>query len=273
MSGTKLEDIEAHHGAAEPASSGSAPREELDHPLPNALTATPLIEKRLESASEVHILRERVRFLQRQLKQRDDALSEVARRLLKPMLDGEVFPNGPLADFDQSIERTVLSTDISKFSLLSPEKRTSASALIDRTSSMLLEEHGAGYGNDWGDAVVNVFADSNDAIEAALRLTRLMAAEGLRIRVGLAFGELTRVRKHLQRRVGFDGPPLIEAARLEPMASPGEVIAGASLAYSGLVDLDRFHLACEARPCAKAHGLTKVGDPVEVFVVTRRGVS
>ena len=216
------------------------------------------------AAETVRALQKRIEGLIEQRREQEAERAQLSERLLATLLKRGLLDD---ADVGRLVERTVLATDIKSFSRLDRDGQTRAAATLDGVGALLFDRHGAEYANDWGDALVAVFVSPNDAIAAAIDLVAHMKAAGLSIRVGLASGMLRRVRKAVQGKAGFEGEPLVESARLEPMADPGEVIAGSSIAHAPELDRRRFVLTPVQRAWTKPFGTVKAGDPAHVFHV------
>ncbi len=216
------------------------------------------------SVGEAAALRKRVDGLLEQRREQEGERTRMAERMLNLL-----FKRGLLdeADLGRLVERTVLATDIKAFSSLDRPGQSNAAATLDGVGALLFDRYGAEYANDWGDALVAIFASPNDACAAALGLVAHMKAGGLSIRVGLSTGMLRRVRKAVQGRIGFEGEPLVEAARLEPVAGPGEVIAAPSAAHALEPAPQHFAVTPVERVWTKSFGTVQAGDPAHVFLV------
>jgi class 3 adenylate cyclase/tetratricopeptide (TPR) repeat protein len=111
--------------------------------------------------------------------------------------------------------------------------------------------------NTWGDAIYAVFDHSHDAGWFALELVQMIedgrrdwldkglywetASEGgvlqnpLNIRIGLHTGPVTMHFDPVVRRLGFTGAHVNRAARIEPIAEPGQVFA--SEEFAAMIEL------------------------------------
>jgi class 3 adenylate cyclase len=101
------------------------------------------------------------------------------------------------------------------------------------------------YRNTWGDAVCFVFADPLEAAECAMTMrdlvrdtdwTRWKLPPELNIRIGLHAGPVYRAREPLLERLNFFGSHVNQAARIEPITSPGNVYASEPFAALLLAD-------------------------------------
>jgi class 3 adenylate cyclase len=106
--------------------------------------------------------------------------------------------------------------------------------------------------NTWGDAVCLVFADPLEAAESAMDIrdlvrdtdwTRWRLPTELNIRIGLHAGPVYGALEPLQERWNFFGSHVNQAARIEPITSPGNVYASEPFAAMLLAD-PRNRLDC-----------------------------
>jgi class 3 adenylate cyclase/tetratricopeptide (TPR) repeat protein len=106
--------------------------------------------------------------------------------------------------------------------------------------------------NTWGDAVCFMFADPLEAAECAMDLRDLVRdtdwaqwklPKELNIRIGLHAGPVFRAREPLLDRLNFFGSHVNQAARIEPITSPGNVYASEPFAALLLAD-PRNRLDC-----------------------------
>jgi len=95
----------------------------------------------------------------------------------------------------------------------------------DQIATEVIESFHGKIDDTSGDGVMAVFATCTNAVESAIAMQHKVAAYGktrdaiakFQIRVGVAVGEVT------VDAGDYFGEPVIEAARLEPLAGPGEV--------------------------------------------------
>jgi class 3 adenylate cyclase/tetratricopeptide (TPR) repeat protein len=106
--------------------------------------------------------------------------------------------------------------------------------------------------NTWGDAVCFMFADPLEAAECAMDMRDLVRdtdwsqwklPKELNIRIGLHAGPVYRAREPLLERLNFFGSHVNQAARIEPITSPGNVYASEPFAALLLAD-PRNRLDC-----------------------------
>ena len=114
--------------------------------------------------------------------------------------------------------------------------------LAERFKSL---RHKPVFKNIWGDALFFVFRDHRVAAEFALNLRdvvretdwkSLHLPEDLAIRIGLHVGPVYSAREPIQGQVNFFGSHVNQAARIEPITSPGNVYA--SEAFASLLIAD-----------------------------------
>ncbi len=101
------------------------------------------------------------------------------------------------------------------------------------------------YKNSWGDAICFMFADPLDAADCALAMrdmvrhtdwTQLGLPKDLTLRIGLHAGPVYGFNEPLQQRRNFFGSHVNQAARIEPITSPGNVYSSESFAALLLAD-------------------------------------
>ena len=98
----------------------------------------------------------------------------------------------------------------------------------DELLTVAVEAHGGAVLRWTGDGVKAGFSTSSDAVAAAVAIQRAVTDYGaseravavFQVRVGLAVGEVT-----IDEGGDYRGVAVIEAARLEPLARPGEILA------------------------------------------------
>jgi class 3 adenylate cyclase len=108
------------------------------------------------------------------------------------------------------------------------------------------------YKNTWGDAICLAFDDPVEAADCAISLrdmvrrtdwSRLSLPRSLSVRIGLHAGPVYCVREPLLGRLNVFGFHVNQAARIEPITSPGNVYASESFAALLLTD-PRNRLDC-----------------------------
>jgi class 3 adenylate cyclase len=101
------------------------------------------------------------------------------------------------------------------------------------------------YKNTWGDAICFVFADPLSAAECAISMRDTVRQtdwekrglpKDFTMRIGLHAGPVYRVREPLLDRMNFFGSHMNQAARIEPITSPGNVYASEAFASLLLAD-------------------------------------
>jgi len=239
------------------------------------VTSTPegslLLLKGLRKTADVMDLQDKINGLETQLaarkRERDDLLLELHRLR---------NTGGPIQVGEQS-HMAVLAADVVGFSGKPEADRRRVSEMLNILGRSLMGQHGVVAGNEWGDAVTFVAPDVNEILELALRLADHMAAEKAPIRVGLSHGALTAAHSAIAGKLDYLGFPRIEAARIEPMANSGEILASPGFFGSGLVDRDRYRLEKTHRKSKKPYKdersgrRIEPGDIVELYSVRRAG--
>ncbi|HQR11496.1 MAG TPA: adenylate/guanylate cyclase domain-containing protein [Casimicrobiaceae bacterium] len=163
--------------------------------------------------------------------------------------------------------RSLLFADVMGYSRM-PEQYTpdfalmfldSVRAVLDSLANPALEV------NTHGDGIFAVFERPGHAADFAVRLQQVLsrvdwASLGLAadtgVRVGLHTGPMFRVFNPVTERTTFYGSHVNRAARLEPVAQPGEIFVTEEFASSLVAD-DRQRYGCEyigSMPLAKKFG-------------------
>lgn len=119
--------------------------------------------------------------------------------------------------------------------------------------------------NTWGDAIFFVFRKVEEAGQTALQITELVRSidwkslgfsRQLNLRTGLHVGPVYRLMDPITRTWTHTGAHVSRAARIEPIAPPGEVYASeAFAAVAALENVTRFQ--CDyvgVTPMAKGYG-------------------
>lgn len=120
-------------------------------------------------------------------------------------------------------------------------------------------------GNTWGDAIYFVFRSVEDAGLTALRISEHVSAidwqsrgfnAQLKLRIGLHIGPVYRVIDPVTQQPNHTGAHVSRAARIEPIAPPGEVYA--SEAFAAVAAADKATgFTCDyvgVTPMAKGYG-------------------
>ena len=125
--------------------------------------------------------------------------------------------------------RTVLFTDMVNSTALRTELGDVAADTLRSEHEQVLraavDDHGGVVVKVMGDGLMAVFDGASDALESAVALQQAVHRQALRaalpieIRIGLAAGDVTWDSDD------YHGTPVVEAARLEPKALPGTILA------------------------------------------------
>nr|WP_082364913.1 ClpX C4-type zinc finger protein [Bosea vaviloviae] len=154
--------------------------------------------------------------------------------------------------------------DIKGFSVLSEEEKRRVVELIRSLVPPLLTANGARQVNMWGDGIVAVFSDVNQAVGAAVKFLRHLGVEQLEARIGMAWGN---VKVHYNPAIGrtdIEGLTVDRAARLEAIAQPGDIILSSEFeghdidSHLGIIQKIKVEIK---KPFADH----KVGDEIDVL--------
>ncbi|MFS2108271.1 adenylate/guanylate cyclase domain-containing protein [Sphingomonas sp. Sphisp140] len=160
--------------------------------------------------------------------------------------------------------KVVMFLDVSGFSLLDKVRRE---GLLDMLRSMvptLLNSREASEINMWGDAIVATFSDPNHAIESAMRFVRHLEVDRMSVRIGMAWGEVRTNFNPATGRRDIDGEVVNRAARMEPLAPTGGILA--SEEFGGLeIDQTLAELVPVEVSAKKSFADVKAGDMIKAF--------
>jgi len=142
----------------------------------------------------------------------------------------------------QQAVKSMLFVDVVGFSTLPESVMPSfIEHFLNRVSRVIAESaHAPHTVNTWGDALYAVFDFVQDAGRFALELNEMVEASAaewqtlgmgkLRIRTGLHAGPVFLHQDPIVRRLGFSGAHVNRAARIEPTAQPGGILASEEFA-------------------------------------------
>lgn len=128
--------------------------------------------------------------------------------------------------------RAVMFIDVSGFSRLKAAERERVLDMLRAMTPTILEHAGGHEINMWGDGIVATFNDPSIAIEAGARFIRQLSVEQMDVRIGMAWGEVRIAFNPATARRDIDGDAVNFAARLEPLAPVGGILASAD--FGGL---------------------------------------
>lgn len=128
---------------------------------------------------------------------------------------------------------SILFSDISGFSKLEPQQLANFVNAVMGEIASLLQGRNALVTNTWGDAVFLVFSTAAEAADCALRLRdvvkntdwrRRNVFADLRMRIALHNAHVTIIEDPITRRPNAFGEHVTQAARLEPVGIPNEIL-------------------------------------------------
>lgn len=160
--------------------------------------------------------------------------------------------------------KAILFMDVSGFSQMDKSGREKLLDMLRSMVPMILNGTGASEINMWGDAVVATFDDVNHAIESSMRFIRHLEVDRMNVRVGLAWGEVRSNFNPATGRKDIDGDAVNRAARMEPLAPIGGIIAAEE--FGGLrIDPMLAELIPIEVEAKKSFGSIKSGDIIKVY--------
>jgi class 3 adenylate cyclase len=180
-----------------------------------------------------------------------------------------------LLEFNKNAQRqhhgeqamAVLFLDLKGFSTMNRMEAEEAEQIVRSNATSLFKRKGGEYPNTWGDAVMAAFENPNDAFECACKLVNHLAVESLVARIGMSYGTVTMSYNEVTKTIDISGPEVNEAARLEPMAEPGEVLVSKALRFLPDVDTERFNFRVQRRVLKKDVADHKAGESIECYSV------
>jgi class 3 adenylate cyclase len=161
----------------------------------------------------------------------------------------------------------VLFSDMKGFSTLMEDERTAKVDLMRSFAEPLLRQGHARYYNTWGDAIEACFGDINAGLTCACQLTNALKSISIHIRIGMSHGKTRVSYNSLIQRLDIGGDSVNFAARLEPVAEPGEVLITEELRYHPEVQQDSFIFTPQQRSLKKAVGDYQQGEVIECYSV------
>jgi class 3 adenylate cyclase len=166
-------------------------------------------------------------------------------------------------------EMTVFFLDLVGFSTMPIEQqRTKVQTIRDFATTLGQQHHyHAQYSKTWGDAVCAVFEDVNKGLDFAPQLIGQLHQRGIDVRIGMSYGAVRIAYDNVAERPDINGSVVSEAARLEPLAYPGQVLVSSSLRDRPEVDTGRFAFTVASRQLKKAVANSKAGDVVDCYSV------
>ncbi len=194
---------------------------------------------------------------------RSQAIQRELEQLKIEYLDHLRETSKALSKSDTSL-KVVLFLDISGFSLLDKRGRERLLDMLRGMIPVLLEGTDASDINMWGDAIVATFTEVDHALESAIRFVRHLEVDRMGVRIGMAWGEVRTNFNPATGRRDIDGDAVNRAARMEPLAPTGGILAAEE--FGGL-DInpalaELIPIEIEAN---KAYGSVRAGDIVNAY--------
>lgn len=231
-------------------------------------------------APEVKALEAEIESLSRQLKiEQEKYLAEKSERArfedsyrdlmesVFPLLLNDLKRQGRFVDRSAKT-MLIMFADIVGFSKLSNDDRSQKLDLMRVVARSVLKSENGLYLNTWGDGLIAAFDDVTQGLRCACKFVQHLNVDGIDVRVGVSWGGARVVYNEATQRMDIDGSSVNIGARIEPLASPGEVLASDIVA--SLPDLRREDFTFLEREVKleKAVGTNNAGDTIKVFRVS-----
>lgn len=214
-----------------------------------------------------------------ELEERDRELNQLREELNKLKLQMFEFMNestaaDPMKATSSTVFAAALFLDVAGFSSLSGEEQRQTVEIVRRHAGTIIAAIAVKplYANTWGDAIMAVFEEPNDALLFALKLQGLLDHEKIPARIGIGYGRVELAFDPIQDRREAKGPVLSEAARLEPMAAAHEVLISESLRYCPRIEEKKYVFVRDARALKKHLGAARAGEEIVCHAVRLRTV-
>ncbi|HIG29815.1 MAG TPA: hypothetical protein EYQ50_19255 [Verrucomicrobiales bacterium] len=172
------------------------------------------------------------------------------------------------SEISKDLHAAVLFIDIKEYSKMDRDLQREAERVLLGHCAMLGKRYEAKFPKTWGDAYLGVFENPDNALEFALKLSKHLAVDGFKSRIGLSHGLIEIHGDPEAEDVTPSGSVFTEAARLEPLAQPGEVLITDSL--HAHVDKSRFDTERVTRAMAKAYDGHPKGSEYTCFLVNAK---
>jgi class 3 adenylate cyclase len=205
--------------------------------------------------------------LERQSKQRLEEDYAKLKEQVFPLLL-QAAERSLLPDSTNTFQAAVLFSDLTGFSQLGDDERADALQLLRGILKPILSRWHGDFPNMWGDALRATFEDVNDALECACRIQAAIASQGLSQRIGMDHGGITAKYNLTIEGMDIEGDAVNMAARLEPLANPGEVLVTEHLRYHPDADEQRFTFTERTVQLRKCVGDLEAGTELTCFVVS-----
>jgi class 3 adenylate cyclase len=184
-----------------------------------------------------------------------------------PLLVSELRKQGRLVD-RHSKTMLIMFADIVGFSTATNEERTQKLDLMRVIARSVLKSEQGLYLNTWGDGLIAAFDDPTQGLRCACKFIQHLNVDGIDVRVGVSWGAARIVYNEVTERLDIDGASVNIGARLEPLASPGEVLASDIVVALPDLRRDDFTFLEREVELKKPADGKKVGEKVKAYRVT-----
>ncbi len=161
---------------------------------------------------------------------------------------------------------TVVFMDLKGFTTWKGSEMSEKLALFRGLLKPILNKWQAGFPNMEGDSLRVTFRNATAGLSCACMMSRVLYGAGFEVRIGVELGEVAVVHNEVTEISDLEGTAVSMAARLESVASPGEVLATAKVRhytdYKGI-----FNFKSRNVQLNKSIGNKNAGDIVECYSV------
>ena len=162
---------------------------------------------------------------------------------------------------------TVVFMDLKGFSSWGGDELSDKLSLFRGLVKPILNRWHANYPNMEGDSLRITFKNASMGLACACMVRNVLTAAGFEIRIGVELGEVAVIHNEVTDITDLEGIAVSMAARLEAIASPGEVLISHKVRqYTDHRDLFIFTPKCVK--LRKSIGDMKKGHTVDCFSVT-----
>jgi class 3 adenylate cyclase len=184
-----------------------------------------------------------------------------------PLMLKQLRSQGRLAD--RNIKTMlIMFADIVGFSTSNSEERLQKLDLMRVIARSIIKSEQGIYLNTWGDGLVAAFDDPTQGLRCACKFVQHLNVDGIDVRVGVNWGAARIIYNEASERMDIDGSSVNIGARLEPLASPGEVLAADIIVNLPDLRKDDFNFIEREVELKKPVGELKEGDKLKVFRVS-----
>jgi class 3 adenylate cyclase len=184
-----------------------------------------------------------------------------------PLLIAQLRSQGRLVD--RNIKTMlIMFADIVGFSTATNEERSHKLDLMRVVARSILKSEQGLYPNTWGDGLIAAFDDPTQGLRCACKFVQHLNVDGLDVRVGVSWGAARITYNEVTERMDVDGTSVNVGARLEPLASPGEVLAADIILSLPDLQKDDFNFIEREVELKKAVGSQVAGEKIKVYRVS-----